>query len=156
MLWNSPNSETLKKRHAENVIVHWLDQLNPKRTWGKLQGIYWILKTFENKLVNNNTRFFFPTEITPAPSPIGQQPCIDPWKCRKVFQPTIKQPDMNSVPWHHGKTIKLHKNASSAMLLEWWSSLDNLSSEKLKKKKNFSLLIRLRVFLFPLVPSLAA
>jgi len=69
---NSPLWETFKKRHREDVKVHWPAQ--PLPTVGRHNHdveATEFFKTFDNKLANNPTRSFSAREITHVPLLIG-------------------------------------------------------------------------------------
>ncbi len=58
--WNRQDWETFKKRHAENVIVHWPGQ--PQPTIGReahYKESVEFFKIFDNKLVNNPYKILF-------------------------------------------------------------------------------------------------
>src|SRR3972149_6435009 len=58
--WNRQDWETFKKRHAENVIVHWPGL--PQPTIGReahFKELVEFFKIFDNKLVNNPYKILF-------------------------------------------------------------------------------------------------
>lgn len=91
--WNSQDWETFKKRHAENVVVHWPGQPQPTRgREAHCKESVEFFKAFDNKLVNNPYTILFGEGDYTCSVADWTATMIGPMKMQdgKVIQPTHK------------------------------------------------------------------